>query len=112
MAPRARSHCTWPSSATCPPCMWHPLHGPPLVCTPVPPVLPACTQKGMWAWWGTQMEGEEVRPGWRGPPRTGRGEGRRNLGDGGGIAQAEGQMEGWVCIVPPVPPPASEQRVG
>ena len=42
----------------------------------------------------------------------GRGEARRNLGDGGGIAQAEGRTEGWVCIVPPVPPPTSEQRVG
>ncbi len=35
-----------------------------------------------------------------------------NPGDGGGIALAEGQMEGWVCTVPPVPPPTFEQRVG
>src|SRR6266702_6954992 len=110
MAPRAR-----PSSAACPPCAWHPLRSPPLVRTPVPPALPACAQKGVRAWWGTQTEGEEVRPRWRGPPRTGRGdtvpcaspacvqrgrgaggrggrgEARRGApGDGGGIGRAEG----------------------
>src|SRR6266702_5145332 len=39
-----------------------------------------------------------------------RGEARR--GTGGGLARAEGRTEGWVRTVPPVPPPAFEQRGG
>src|SRR6266702_6563048 len=134
VAPRARSHCARPSPAACPPCAWHPLRGPPLVRIPVPPALPACTQKGVRAWGGTQtggatrVEGTAANgkgghhplclPGMRakgegsGWGEARRGEARRNPGDEGGIARAEGRTEGWVRTVPPVPPPAFEQRVG
>src|SRR6266702_231318 len=122
-SPHAQSPCMRSSTD-----VWPLTHGPPLphallACGTLCAVLPLCTPLSLLhfqhACKRACRHGGALK--WRGKRcglgggdchEMGRGEAHHNLGDGGGIAQAEGQMEGWVRIVPPVPPPASEQRVG
>src|SRR6266702_2602133 len=68
-------------------------------------MLPACAQKGVRGWWGTQMEGGDVQPGWRGLPANGRGGAPslvppRHACKGGGRARSgsrgsRGEGGGW-----------------
>src|SRR6266702_4708418 len=64
-------------------------------------MLPACVQKGVRGWWGTQMEGGDVQPGWRGLPANGRGGGHRPLCLSGMHAKGEGGGGGGRSGPPP-----------
>jgi len=121
-SPRARSPCVRSSTDA-----WPLARGPPLprallargtLCAVLPLCAPpsllrfrharkrACGRGG-----ALKRRGKRCGPG--GGDRREREGGRRVVTrDGGGIARAEGRTEGWVRIVPPVPSPASEQRVG